>query len=89
MTTTNKFTSRWPGTRTLELLLIFSEHETCMINPETVRKLKLLHELALQSGSFEDLVKVNFIIEKFDKNETLSHRDLRQANKIYKKLKRL
>lgn len=79
--TTIKFT-----TRTLELLQIFLENENCMINPETVRKLKLLHELTLQNGSFEDLVKVNFIVEKFDKTETLSHRDLKQANEIYKKL---
>ena len=58
-----------------------------MINPETVRKLKLLHEITLQKGSFSDLVKVNKIIEDFEKNQTLTREEAVQANKIYKQLK--
>jgi len=58
-----------------------------MVNPTTVTKLRLLHELTLQKGSFEDLVIVNKIVASFEAYETLTVIEKVKANKIYRKLK--
>lgn len=60
-----------------------------MINPETVRKLKLLQSLIEHHGGEWDNMEFKTIINSFESNGTLTRSEAVSANKLYKKLKNI
>lgn len=58
-----------------------------MINPETVRKLKLLQSLIESSGDEWDKMEFKTITTSFEAHGTLTRAEAVTANMLYKKLK--